>query len=166
MDDQKFSELKPNVVLGVAAHPDDLDFGAGGTMARFARQGAEVQYLILTDGSAGSSDREISPVELVKMREAEQRDAVRAIGGKDVEFLGYPDGRLEVTMDVKRNIVKSIRRVKPDVLVIFDPSMIYSAKRGFINHPDHRAASQAALDAVFPLARDHLSFPELMAEGL
>lgn len=166
MDDQKFSELKPKVVLGVAAHPDDLDFGAGGTMARFAGQGAAVHYLILTDGSAGSSDRNLSPVELVKMREAEQREAVKAIGGKGVEFLGYQDGRLEVTMDVKRNIVKAIRRVKPDVLVIFDPSMIYSAKRGFINHPDHRAASQAAMDAVFPLARDHLSFPELMAEGL
>lgn len=166
MNEQDFSELKPNVVLGVAAHPDDLDFGAGGTMARFAGQGAEVHYLILTDGSAGSSDRTISPVELVKMREAEQRSAVKAVGGKGVEFLGYQDGRLEVTMDVKRDIVKAIRRVRPDVLVIFDPSMIYAAKRGFINHPDHRAASQAALDAVFPLARDHLSFPELMAEGL
>lgn len=162
----EYPELKPNVVLGVAAHPDDLDFGAGGTMARFAQQGADVHYLILTDGSAGSSDRNISPVELVKMREAEQRDAVKAVGGKGVEFLGYPDGRLEVTMDVKRDIVKGIRRVKPDVLVIFDPSMIYSAQRGFINHPDHRAASQAAMDAVFPLSRDHLSFPELMAEGL
>lgn len=166
MGEQNFSELKPEVVLGVAAHPDDLDFGAGGTMARFAEQGAEIYYLILTDGSAGSGDRKISPVELVKMREAEQREAVRILGGKDVEFLGYPDGRLDVTMDVKRSIVKAIRRVKPDVMVIFDPSMIYSARRGFINHPDHRAASQAALDAVFPSARDHLSFPDLLAEGL
>jgi LmbE family N-acetylglucosaminyl deacetylase len=166
VNEQNFPDLQPKVVLGVAAHPDDLDFGAGGTMARFAEQGADVYYLILTDGSAGSADREISPVELVRLREAEQREAVRIIGGKDVEFLGYPDGRLEVTMDVKRSIVKAIRRVKPDVLVIMDPSMLYSAKRGFINHPDHRAASQAALDAVFPLSRDHLSFPDLIAEGL
>ena len=163
---QEFSELRPKVVLGVAAHPDDLDFGAGGTMARFAADGADVHYLILTDGSAGSSDRDMSPVELIKLREKEQRDAVKAIGGKGVEFLGYQDGRLEVTMELKREVVKEIRRVKPDVLVIFDPSMMYSAKRGFINHPDHRAASQAALDAVFPLARDHLAFPELMAEGI
>lgn len=161
-----FPELKPRVVLGVAAHPDDLDFGAGGTMARFANEGAAVHYLILTDGSAGSSDREVSAKKLIALREAEQRAAVKAIGGKGVEFLGYQDGKLEVTMDLKRDIVKEIRRVKPDVVVIFDPSMIYSAERGFINHPDHRAASQAALDAVFPLARDHLSFPELMADSL
>lgn len=166
MSEQDFSALKPHVVVGVAAHPDDLDFGAGGAMARFAEQGADIFYLILTDGSAGSGDREMSPVELVKRREAEQREALRILGGKDVEFLGYPDGRLEVTTELKRNIVKAIRRMKPDVVVMFDPSMIYCAKRGFINHPDHRAASQAALDAVFPLARDCLSFPELMAEGL
>ncbi len=162
-----FAELEPHIVLGIAAHPDDLDFGAGGTMAHFAEQGADVYYLILTDGSAGSSDRNMSPADLINLREAEQRDAVlRVIGGKGVDFLGYKDGQLEVTMEVKRDIVKAIRQIKPDVVVTMDPSMIYSAKRSFINHPDHRAAGQAVLDAVFPLARDHLSFPEFMTEGL
>ncbi|HET9174649.1 MAG TPA: PIG-L deacetylase family protein [Candidatus Saccharimonadales bacterium] len=157
--------LTPKVVLGIAAHPDDLDFGAAGTMAAFANAGADIHYLILTDGSKGSSDVEMSPPTLVKTREAEQRAAVEILGGKDVTFLGYPDGELEVTMQLKKDVVKVIRTVKPDVVVTMDPSMIYSADRGFINHPDHRAAGQTALDAVYPLARDHLSFPELFADG-
>lgn len=165
MDKQQFSPLVPKIVLGIAAHPDDLDFGASGTMAGFAKAGAEVHYLILTDGSKGSADRKMLPAELVKIREAEQRDAVKIIGGKSVQFLGYPDGGLEVTLELKKQIAKVIRAIKPDVVITMDPSMLYSAKRGFINHPDHRAAGQATLDAVFPLARDHLSFPELYAEG-
>lgn len=162
---QEFPQLKPKIVLGIAAHPDDLDFGASGTMAGFAKAGAEVHYLILTDGSKGSADRKMLPAELVKIREAEQRAAVEIIGGKSVQFLGYPDGGLEVTLELKKQIAKVIRTIKPDVVITMDPSMIYSASRGFINHPDHRAAGQATLDAVFPLARDHLSFPELYAEG-
>lgn len=159
------NELKPKVVLGVAAHPDDLDFGASGTMAGFAKAGADVHYLIITDGSKGSDDPNISSAELIKMRENEQRNAVKAIGGKSVTFLGYPDGELEITMGLKKDIVKVIRTLKPDVVITMDPSMLYSVKRGFINHPDHRAAGQATLDCVFPLARDHMVFPELFAEG-
>lgn len=165
MTTQVFPNLKPKIVLGIAAHPDDLDFGASGTMAGFAKAGAEVHYLILTDGSKGSADRKILSPELVKIREAEQRAAVDIIGGKSVQFLGYPDGGLEVTLKLKKQIAKVIRAIKPEVVITMDPSMLYSAKRGFINHPDHRAAGQATLDAVFPLARDHLSFPELYAEG-
>lgn len=165
MTKQAFPPLKPKIVLGIAAHPDDLDFGASGTMAGFAKAGAEVHYLILTDGSKGSADRNILSTELVKVREAEQRAAVAIIGGNSVQFLGYPDGGLEVTLELKKQIAKVIRAIKPDVVITMDPSMLYSAKRGFINHPDHRAAGQATLDAVFPLARDHLSFPELYADG-
>ena len=165
MKAQEFPELNPKIVLGVAAHPDDLDFGASGTMSKFASQGAEVHYLIITDGSKGSDDPEITSEELVKFREVEQKAAVKAINGKSVSFLGYPDGMLEVTIDLKREIVKVIRTIKPDVVITMDPLMLYSARRGFINHPDHRAAGQATLDAVFPLARDHLSFPELYSEG-
>ena len=165
MDKQDFPELKPKVVLGIAAHPDDLDFGASGTMAKYAKAGAEVHYLIITDGSKGSSDLEMSSFDLVKLRETEQRAAVEIIGGKGVEFLGFPDGGLEVTMDLKKQIAKVIRSIRPDVVITMDPSMLYSSRRGFINHPDHRAAGQATLDAVFPLARDHLSFPELFAAG-
>ena len=165
MTPQEFSKLTPKIVLGVAAHPDDLDFGASGTLAAFAAQGASVYYLLLTDGSKGTADREVASADLVRTRQQEQRAAVQAIGAKDVEFLDYPDGRLEVTMDVKRDIIKAIRKYKPDVVVTMDPSVLYSADRGLINHPDHRAAGQATLDAVYPLARDHLSFPELFEAG-
>jgi LmbE family N-acetylglucosaminyl deacetylase len=162
---QTFNELQPKVVLGVAAHPDDLDFGASGTMAKFAHSGADVYYLILTDGSCGSEDRTIRPEELRDMRRQEQRNAGKIVGLADVFFCDYPDGALENSREVKCDVVKIIRQVKPDVVVAMDPSMLYSAERGFINHPDHRAAGQAALDAVFPLARDHLSFPKLLADG-
>jgi LmbE family N-acetylglucosaminyl deacetylase len=157
--------IRAKTVLGIAAHPDDLDFGAAGTMARFAQTGASVNYLIITDGSKGSSDPNASSEELVKIREQEQRNAVKIVGGDSVYFLGYPDGELEISMQLKRDVVKIIRTVKPDVVVTMDPSMLYSADRGFINHPDHRAAGQVALDCVYPLARDHLTFPELYAEG-
>jgi LmbE family N-acetylglucosaminyl deacetylase len=165
MESKEFTPLTPKVVLGVAAHPDDLDFGAAGTMAKFAAAGAQVHYIILTDGSKGSSDMDTTSEELIKVRQQEQRSAVAAVGGAGVEFLGHPDGMLEITMDLKREIVKAIRTIKPDVIVTMDPGMLYSSSRGFINHPDHRAAGQATLDAVFPLARDHLSFPELFADG-
>jgi LmbE family N-acetylglucosaminyl deacetylase len=165
MEQPVFSELTPKVVLGIAAHPDDLDFSSSGTLAKFAAQGAAVHYLILTDGSSGSEDRTISPDELSKTREAEQHAAVAAIGGASAQFLGHPDGHLVVSIALKKEIVKVIRTLKPEVVITMDPSVLYSAERGFINHPDHRAAGQAALDAVFPLARDHMSFPELLAEG-
>ncbi len=161
----KTDELNPKVVLGVAAHPDDLDFGASGTLAAFAKNGADVYYLILTDGSKGTRDKTLTPRQLNKIRKDEQRAAVKAINGRGVEFLDYPDGCLEITMELKKDIVQVIRKLKPDLVITMDPTVIYSAERGIINHPDHRAAGQATLDAIFPLARDHLSFPELYAQG-
>lgn len=164
---QKFQPLIPKVVLGVAAHPDDLDFGAAGTMAKFVREGAEVYYLILTDGGSGSEDREMTPARLRDLRRDEQRNAGNALGLKNVFFCDYADGTLACAMEVKCDIVRYIRRLRPDTVVTWDPTLIYSAHRGIINHPDHRASGQAALDAVFPLARDHMSFPELLRnEGL
>ena len=165
MSDQNYSALTPKVVLGIVAHPDDLDFGSSGTMAKFAKDGADVYYLILTDGSKGSEDKSVTSEQLIKIREDEQKKALQILGGKKVFFLGYPDGQLEVTMNIKKEVIKIIRKIKPDVVVTMDPSMIYSSERGYINHPDHRAAGQIALDAVFPLARDHLSFPELYEQG-
>lgn len=161
-----FEALAPKVVLGVAAHPDDLDFGASASMAKFASQGAEIYYLILTDGSKGSADRSITSEQLIKMRRSEQLAAIKAVGGKDVTFLDYPDAALEISQALKRDIVREIRRLKPDVVITMDPSVLYSEVRGFINHPDHRAAGQATIDAVFPLARDYLTFPELLSENL
>lgn len=165
MYDNDLPELRPKVVLGVAAHPDDLDFGAAGTLAAFAKQGAMVYYLILTDGGKGSQDRTMTPQKLCDLRRDEQRAAAKVVGAKGVFFCDHPDGCLENSLDVKREVVKIIRQTKPDVVITIDPSVLYAASIGFVNHPDHRAAGQAALDAVFPLARDHMSFPELLAAG-
>ncbi len=136
-------------------------------MVRFAELGATVYYLVLTDGSSGSEDRNADPVTLMRKRRQEQKQAGKLIGVADVFFRNYRDGTLASTIDVKRDVVRVIRKIRPDVVVSVDPSELYSSRFGFINHPDHRAAGQAALDAVFPLARDHLSFPELFYdEGL
>ncbi|MEJ0073518.1 MAG: PIG-L deacetylase family protein [Candidatus Saccharibacteria bacterium] len=158
--------LNPKSFLCVAAHPDDMEFGAAGTVAKFVAGGAKGYYLILTDASKGTADRTIEPKQLTALRQEEQRAAAGILGLEKVFFGDYEDGALEVTQDVKRDIVRAIREVKPEVVITMDPSFIYSAEYGFINHPDHRAAGQATLDAVYPLARDHLSFPELLKEGL
>lgn len=162
---EPFSPLTPRVVLGIAAHPDDLDVGAGGTIAQFAADGAEIHYLILTDGGKGSDDPSLSTADLIKIRHEEQEAALKIVGGKAISFLDYPDGELEITMELKHQIVKVIREVRPDVVITMDPTVIYSIANGIINHPDHRAAGQATLDAVFPLARDRLTFPDLYAAG-
>lgn len=160
-----FAPLQPKIVLGIAAHPDDLDVGAGGTLAKFAADGAAVHYLILTDGGKGSDDLSMTTEQLVATRHNEQQAALKIIGGKSITFLDYADGELEITMQLKKDIVKAIRDIKPDVVITMDPTVIYSADRSIINHPDHRAAGQATLDAVFPLARDRLTFPELLEQG-
>ena len=158
------SQLRPNIVLAVAAHPDDIDFGAGGTVAAFAQQGAKVYYVVLTDGGKGSHDPQMSSERLCDVRKGEQRAACKILGATDAFFCSYPDGLLENTIDVKRDVVRAIRYLKPDVLITMDPSVLYVAERGIINHPDHRAAGQAALDAAYPLARDALAFPELIEQ--
>lgn len=157
--------LNPKTVLGIAAHPDDLDFYAGGTMAAYAKAGAEVYYLVLTDGGKGSDDRAMKPGALRDIRRDEQRKAGKILGLKDVLFCDYLDGELENTMEVKQEVVKAIRHIKPDVVVTMDPSVFYIADENLINHSDHRSAGAAAIDAVYPLARDHMSFPELLEQG-
>lgn len=165
MSDAQFESIHPKVILGVAAHPDDLDFSASATFAKFIKEGAKAYYLILTDGGSGSEDRSMTRNKLQSIRQQEQRDAGKILGLTDVFFRDFPDGALVNSQDVKREVVRVIRQVKPDVVLTMDPSVLYSAQNGFINHPDHRAAGQAALDAVFPLARDHMSFPELLKAG-
>jgi len=157
-------KLQPSVILGVVAHPDDIEFGMAGSVAKWISQGAEVYYYVLTNGNKGSADRSISPEKLRDIRRDEQRAAAAILGVKEVFFSDYDDGTLEVSMELKREIVRKIRSLKPQVLITFDPTMAYDAESGFVNHPDHRAAGQAALDALFPLARDHLSFPELLQD--
>jgi LmbE family N-acetylglucosaminyl deacetylase len=161
-----FEELLPKRVLAVGAHADDIDVMAAGSIAAWIEAGARVEYLVLTDGGKGSEDRGMTTEELRETRREEQRAAARLLGVKGCHFLSYEDGQLEVSMELKRDIVRIIRKIKPDTVVVMDPTLVYSVKIGMLNHPDHRAAGQATLDAVYPLARDHLSFPELLDEKL
>jgi len=161
-----YAPFTPKVALMVGAHADDIDFGASGTAAKWAKEGAEVHYLIVTDGSKGSSDPAMTSEKLVQIREQEQRAAAATLGAKEVHFLRYEDAMLEVTLPLKKDIVRVIRQVRPDTVVMMDPTAVYAVwnDMGFINHPDHRAAAQATLDAVFPLARDRLTFPDLFTQ--
>jgi LmbE family N-acetylglucosaminyl deacetylase len=151
-------------VMLIIAHPDDGEFMAAGTLAKWAREGSEIFYVLCTSGDKGSSDPEMDPKELATIREREQRAAAAVVGAKDVAFLRYPDGTLQNTLELRRELVRQIRLHKPDVVVCQDPTNRLSD--GYINHPDHRAAGDTALDAVFPSARDYHVFPELIAEGL
>jgi LmbE family N-acetylglucosaminyl deacetylase len=152
----------PKRVMIIVAHPDDADFMAAGTLAKWARQGSEVYYVLCTSGDKGTSDPEIKPEDLASIRETEQRAAAAVVGARDVVFLRYPDGLLQNNIQLRKDLVRQIRRYKPDVLVCQDPENRYSG--GYINHPDHRAAGDTALDAVFPSARDYHMFPELVTE--
>ena len=160
--------LSPNGlvrVLVVMAHPDDAEFGAAGTVARWAKEGRQVTYLILTDGNRGSSDPAMTAERLAQIRHAEQRAAALKLGVKDVFFLGYDDGSLQPTLDLRRQITRWIRRTKPDIVVAPDPTRRWTGQR-YINHPDHRAAGDATLDAIIPGSDTRLVFPELLDEGL
>lgn len=151
----------PRSILTVVAHADDSEFCVGGSIARWISEGAEVSYLVLTDGRGGSNDRSRKTHDIIETRRREQRAAAKLLGVKQVIFCDYEDGQLAATNNVKRDIVRAIRKVRPDTVITIDPTMVYSISRGEINHTDHRAAGLAAVDAVFPLARDYLSFPEL-----
>ncbi len=151
-------------VLVVMAHPDDPEFGAGGTIARWAREGKEVTYVVVTSGDKGSSDPEMTSDRLVQIREAEQRTAAQCLGVREVIFLRYTDGEVLPDLRLRRDITREIRRWKPDAVVTHNPTVFFT--ENYINHPDHRAVGEATLAAIFPTARDHLNFPEHRAEGL
>jgi LmbE family N-acetylglucosaminyl deacetylase len=148
-------------VLVVTAHPDDSEFGAGGTIAKLAREGKEITYVIVTDGSKGSSDRTMTPGRLAAIRQEEQRNAARTLGVERVQFLGYVDGELEDTPALRRDITREIRRWRPDLIITQNPHRTYNL---YASHRDHRITAGAVLDCVYPLARDHMAFPELLAE--
>lgn len=154
----------PKRALVIAAHPDDSEFGVGGTAALWSRNGWHFYYLICSDGSKGSEDPEMSPQKLVPLRREEQRAAAQALGVKDVFFLDYVDGELAYTPQFMRDVVRYIRRIRPHAVFSHDPNQI--VRNMFINHPDHRCAGTVALDAVYPIARNRPSFPELLDEGL
>jgi LmbE family N-acetylglucosaminyl deacetylase len=158
-------ERTPRRVLVIMAHPDDAEFGCAGSVARWVEAGAEVIYCIVTDGAAGSNDAEIDLEALAQQRQAEQRAAAEKVGVKEMHFLGYPDGSLQPTLEVRRDLTRIIRQVRPDRVVCQDPTTVF-VNGSYINHPDHRAAGEAAIYAVFPSAVTRPVFPDLLQEGL
>lgn len=147
------------------AHPDDAEFTCGGTVARWAREGCEVHYVCLTDGSAGSNEPGITREELRPIRDREQRAAAEVLGVKSVTFLGEVDGMLEVNVDTRRKVCREVRRLRPEVIVAQDPSRLWFGT-GYINHTDHKRAGELALSAIMPDAPTRPMFPELLDEGL
>jgi LmbE family N-acetylglucosaminyl deacetylase len=150
--------------LCVMAHPDDVDFGSGGTVAKWVKAGIEVSYCLVTDGDAGGFDETVPRVEIAGIRRAEQTRAAEELGVTDLTFLGYPDGRLVSSLELRRDITRIIRMKRPDRVLCQSPERNY--RRIFASHPDHLAAGEATLCAVYPDARNPFTFTELMDEGL
>jgi LmbE family N-acetylglucosaminyl deacetylase len=154
----------PESAMVIVAHPDDPEFSCGGTMARWARAGTRICYVICTSGDVGIAEKEMTREKAAKIREAEQLEAAQITGVAEVIFLGEPDGMLQPTLDLRKKIVREIRRFRPEVVVTGDPTRVWSGNT-YINHPDHRAAATAALDATFPAAGQPNLFEEIADEG-
>lgn len=151
--------------LVVVAHPDDAEFGAGGTIARWTELGTEVSYCVVTDGASGSADPEMTRERLVAIRAEEQRAACKELGVDDVSFLGYRDGFLEPTIEARRKVAAEIRRRRPEAVVTLNPALRWSSW-GYINHPDHRAVGDLVLHSINPAASTRLWDTTLIDEGL
>ncbi|MBJ7608744.1 MAG: PIG-L family deacetylase [Candidatus Dormibacteraeota bacterium] len=152
-------------ILVVVAHPDDCDFGCAGSTARWTAEGRQVSYCIVTDGDAGGSDRSISRTEMARLRREEQTAAAAAVGVTDIAFLGHADGRVQPTIELRRDITRVIRQRKPQRVVTQSPERNY--QRIFASHPDHLAAGEAALSAVYPDSRNPFAHMDLLEkEGL
>lgn len=147
-------------VMGIFAHPDDPEFFSGATFARWADSGAYITFVVATSGDKGSDDPEMTHEKLAEIREEEERNAAAALGVQEVIFLRYPDGELQPTLELRRDLTRLIRMKKPDTVVTCDPTVFWYGTT-YINHPDHRAIGAATLEAVFPTARDRLNFIEL-----
>lgn len=152
-------------VLVIFSHPDDAEFGAAATIAHLAGRGARIAYVVTTDGSKGTDDPAVTPEQLAATRIAEQRAAADVLGVGEIVHLGYPDGYLTPSLDLRRDLSRQIRRFRPD-LVISQNWQRPSDGNPFMAHPDHLATGEATLAAVYPAARDRLNFPELIDEGL
>ena len=145
------------------AHPDDAEYGCGGTIAAWASDGTEVHYVVITDGSAGNNEPGWTRPEISKVRKEEQRAAADVLGVRSVTFLDFHDGLLEVNTETRRAVTREVRRIRAEVLVAPDPARLWSG-RGYINHADHKAAGELALCAVMPDAPSRPQFPELLEE--
>jgi LmbE family N-acetylglucosaminyl deacetylase len=165
--DQPDVWVPPRDIVVILAHPDDPEFFCGATLARWTRAGHTITYCLLTCGDKGYNDstrsEQFNSDQLCTLRQKEQREAAAVIGARAVHFLGRPDGMLVADLDLRREVVRLIRKLKPYILVTCDPQTQFA--RYGINHPDHRAAGQAVLDAVFPAAGNAAYFPELIDEG-
>ena len=157
-------EQVPERILVVFAHPDDVDFGVAGSVARWTHDGASVTYCVVTDGDAGGSDPSVSRDQMRVIRRKEQEAAAAEVGVKDLVWLGYPDGRVEASLELRKDIARVIREVRPERVVAPSPERIW--ERIFASHPDHLAVGEAAICAVYPDARNPFAFPELAAAGL
>jgi LmbE family N-acetylglucosaminyl deacetylase len=158
----------PERVMSIHAHPDDQEFTVGGTLAKWARAGSHIVTVCLTSGGAGSNEwtpTDMTREKLVTIREDEQRAACRVLGVAETIYLGYEDGMLEPSIALRLEVTRLIRRHRPTVVLCGDPTVRYYGNI-YLNHPDHRAAADVALDAVFPSAQTRLIFPELIDEGL
>jgi len=165
MTNDTTSEQTIQRVMGIFAHPDDPEFFAGATLARWAAKGTEVTIVVATSGDKGSDDPEMTSERLREIREQEERNSTAVLGAKEVIFLRYPDGELRPSLGLRRDLTRLIRMKKPDLVITSDPTVFY--RDSYINHPDHRAIGVSTLEAVFPAARDRLNFVELARdEGL
>lgn len=153
----------PQSAMAIFAHPDDIEFTCAGTTARWAKAGCRIAYVILTDGDVGIADPTISKKEAAQIRRREAQDAAKIAGISEVVFLGEPDGLLEASLELRKKLVREIRRFKPEVVITGDPTVVLTDE-DYINHPDHRAAATAALDAVFPAAGQPNLFEEIERE--
>ena len=161
---EPIADSEVSKVLVVTAHPDDVDFGAGGTIAQWTAKGIEVAYCIATNGDQGGEDPDLPRDQMPVIRQKEQRDAGKILGVTDIEFLNYRDGWLEPTIELRKKIVRAIRRVKPDRMIIQSPERNWD--RLGASHPDHMAAGEAAIQAVYPDSRNRFAFMDLLDEGL
>jgi LmbE family N-acetylglucosaminyl deacetylase len=151
--------------MAIFAHPDDIEFSCAGTLARWARAGARVSYVLCTSGDVGIADDGMTREKAVEIRETEQRAAAEIAGAEEVIFLREPDGLLQPSLELRKKLVREIRRFRPEVVLLGDPTLLWAGDE-YINHPDHRAAGIAAIDAVFPAAGQPHLFEELALEGL
>jgi LmbE family N-acetylglucosaminyl deacetylase len=155
----------PESVMAIVAHPDDIEFSCSGTIARWVKAGARACYVLCTSGDVGIAKRGMTKEEATQIREAEATEAARVAGVTDIVFLRCPDGMLEATIELRRKLVREIRRFRPEVVITGDPTIVWAGE-DYINHPDHRAAATAALDATFPAAGQPNLFEDLEAEGV
>jgi LmbE family N-acetylglucosaminyl deacetylase len=147
-------------ILVVTAHPDDVDFGSAGSVATWVDAGIAVTYCLVTNGEAGGEDREMPRSQMAELRQAEQTAAAAAVGVHDLRFLGYPDGRVEATLELRRDISRVIRQVRPQRVVSQSPQRMF--ERIYAGHPDHLAAGEATVCAVYPDSRNPFAHPELL----